>query len=659
MVSILEQTNQFLSAAVLIVSFSLLAYIPLQNRRSDVARALCALIAAVVVVYSGDVLMPLARREETLTFLGRVQWLGITLVPAAYVHLSNALLKLGRHARLAERFRPLVYLAYIGSAGFFTLVGLGTDLIVRGDLPNGPIAQFRAGPLFWAYCLFFLIGVLTAFGAIIDTYRSALTPSQRRRMTYLGITFAAPGIGVFPFLVLGAPDSVPTSAILLFQALASLTVMVMITVMTYSIAFQGVLLPDRLIKQDFLRWWLYGPFVGLAIILCIRVVPRLERLLGLPGDALLTFSVMIMTVLMPLFVSRVKPYLDTLVYTQDHDEIDYLRNLPRSTFTRADLRALLENSLVAICGALHVDTGFVVAHGEGKEDFSVKAVCGSRQTVRRFLNEHPLAEIVQMVRRLPPRSLESVAPAEAFLDVNGFCLLPLRSPDGEFLGALGVAYPTEQLLQNTSLSPKVRNLIVTLAHQMELALTTVEIQQQLFATLRGLGPEMQSLQQLSSRLEQATPVSLSTPDGAVVLQPEFPQLVKEALTQFWGGPKLADSPLLGLRTVRRILDGQGGSPTRALQAVLRQAISNLRPDDQLDPSAQEWLLYNLLEGRFLQRKTVRDVANRLAMSESDFYRKQRIAVEEVARQLALMEESAYAVDAPLTNTGDPARLKTP
>jgi len=28
------------------------------------------------------------------------------------------------------------------------------------------------------------------------------------------------------------------------------------------------------------------------------------------------------------------------------------------------------------------------------------------------------------------------------------------------------------------------------------------------------------------------------------------------------------------------------------------------------------------------------------MSESDLYRKQRIAVEEVARQLALMEESA-------------------
>jgi hypothetical protein len=127
-------------------------------------------------------------------------------------------------------------------------------------------------------------------------------------------------------------------------------------------------------------------------------------------------------------------------------------------------------------------------------------------------------------------------------------------------------------------------------------------------------------------------------DTDVVMNPDFPQIVKDALTQFWGGPKLTDSPLLGLRTVQRMLQDQGGSPTRALQAVLRQAIANLRPNEQLDPSAQEWLLYNLLEGRFLQRKTVRDVANRLAMSESDFYRKQRIAVEEVARQLTLMED---------------------
>ena len=181
-------------------------------------------------------------------------------------------------------------------------------------------------------------------------------------------------------------------------------------------------------------------------------------------------------------------------------------------------------------------------------------------------------------------------------------------------------------------------MIDALAHQIELALATAEMQQRIFDTLRDLGPEMQSLQQLGTRLEKATPASLPSLEADLSLQPQFWQLVKDALTHYWGGPKLSDSPLLGLRTVQRFLNAQGGSQTRALQAVLRQAINNLRPDDQLDPSAQEWLLYNLLELRFLQGKRNRDVAHRLAMSESDFYRKQRIAIEEVARQLVLMED---------------------
>jgi hypothetical protein len=72
--------------------------------------------------------------------------------------------------------------------------------------------------------------------------------------------------------------------------------------------------------------------------------------------------------------------------------------------------------------------------------------------------------------------------------------------------------------------------------------------------------------------------------------------------------------------------------------VLREAIENLRPDEQLDPTAQEWMLYNVLHLRFLQGLRIREIASRLAMSESDFYRKQRVAIEEVARQIALMEE---------------------
>jgi hypothetical protein len=628
--SMLLQLNDLLSAAVLIVAFSLLAYIALQNWHTPIARAVCVLLAGVVIVSGGDVLIGQAQNDTTIEFLLRTQWLGIVCVPSGYIHLSDALLT---YSGVLDRRRHwLVYLGYGLSAAFFALA-LSGDLLLHGRVASGSLAQLGAGPLFWLFALYFTLASIGGLLAVWQVRRVALTPTMRRRLTYLGATFLAPGLAVFPYLVIaGTYAQLSRNGVLLLSALGSIGVAVMITIMVYSIAFQGMLLPDRLIKQDFIRWGLYGPFVGLTIILFLRSTPILAGWMGLPPDTLLTFGVMIFTVLMPIFVSKAKPYLDALVYMQDHAEIDYLRTLPRNTFTQADLRSLLENTLVVVCGALRVDTGFVAAPDEA-DTYTIKTLVGSRRSVKRFVAEHSLAEVMPKLISAQPSEPGSTPPAEAFLRYDGFCMLPLRGPEGDFLGALGVAYP------QSALTAESRRLIGVLAHQMELALATVHMQQRLFDTLRGMGPEMQSLQQLNTRLEQATPASLESLESEVALLPEFPQLVKDALAQYWGGPKLSDSPLLGLRTVRKLLGEQGGSPTRALQAVLRQAIENLRPDQQLDPSAQEWMLYNILELRFLQGKRVRDIAERLAMSESDFYRKQRIAVEEVARQLALMEES--------------------
>jgi hypothetical protein len=61
-------------------------------------------------------------------------------------------------------------------------------------------------------------------------------------------------------------------------------------------------------------------------------------------------------------------------------------------------------------------------------------------------------------------------------------------------------------------------------------------------------------------------------------------------------------------------------------------------------TATEWLMYNILELKFVQGMRVRDVAQRLAMSEADLYRKQRLAIEEVARTLSEMEAQETAKD---------------
>ncbi|MEW5830311.1 MAG: hypothetical protein AB1846_15595, partial [Chloroflexota bacterium] len=115
--------------------------------------------------------------------------------------------------------------------------------------------------------------------------------------------------------------------------------------------------------------------------------------------------------------------------------------------------------------------------------------------------------------------------------------------------------------------------------------------------------------------------------------------VKDALSHYWGGPKLTKSPLMNLRIVRKVADEYEGNMPNALRAVLRQAVEHVRPDGERRFTT-EWILYNILELKFIQGQKVRDVATRLAMSEADLYRKQRVAVEAVARAILNMEGQA-------------------
>jgi hypothetical protein len=120
---------------------------------------------------------------------------------------------------------------------------------------------------------------------------------------------------------------------------------------------------------------------------------------------------------------------------------------------------------------------------------------------------------------------------------------------------------------------------------------------------------------------------------------DLAQWIREALNHYWGGPKLTGSPLLGLRVVREELDTHDGNTVNALRAVLRRAVERVRPEGERRFTS-EWLLYNILEMKFLEGKKVRDVAMRLAVSEADLYRKQKVAIEELARVIAEMERQS-------------------
>jgi hypothetical protein len=97
---------------------------------------------------------------------------------------------------------------------------------------------------------------------------------------------------------------------------------------------------------------------------------------------------------------------------------------------------------------------------------------------------------------------------------------------------------------------------------------------------------------------------------------------------------------LSLKVVREAAKEYEGNPVNALRAILRRAIETVRPEGERRFTA-EWMLYNILELKFVQGRKVRDVAIRLAMSEADLYRKQRVAIEAVAKAVAEMEKEAH------------------
>ena len=94
-----------------------------------------------------------------------------------------------------------------------------------------------------------------------------------------------------------------------------------------------------------------------------------------------------------------------------------------------------------------------------------------------------------------------------------------------------------------------------------------------------------------------------------------------------------------MRIVRERLSENDNVPAKAVRAVLQEAIERLKPAGERNLTSNEWVIYNILDLKFVQGYKTRDIARRLAMSESDFYRKQRVAISQVADTLIQMERA--------------------
>jgi hypothetical protein len=224
-----------------------------------------------------------------------------------------------------------------------------------------------------------------------------------------------------------------------------------------------------------------------------------------------------------------------------------------------------------------------------------------------------------------------------------YWILPLRQLKAEvdldqvapLLGVLGVARNGEAHLEKDQ-----QQALWLLADRAGLALEDRLLQQRVFRSIEDLQPQEEYLQRVRAAGRYDAKASLLDED----LPPDsdLATWVKDALTHYWGGPKLTQSPLLSLNIVQDSAQQDfDGNYANALRAVLRRGVDNVRPDGERRFTT-EWMLYNILEMKFIEGRKVREVAGRLAMSEADLYRKQRVAVEAVAHSIIEMESQHQA-----------------
>ncbi len=624
--------NEMLSSAIVLTAFSLLAYLFIHNILSPVARAFCALIACVVVVYAGDVGLYNVQTLPGATFWLKFQWIGIAFVPAAYLHFSDALLRTTNS--ISRWRRSSVEVSYLLSAAFLYLA-MTTDIVVREGLFTPGATRLTAGPIFGLFAAYYFLTVAAGAWNIQRARGRCLTPVLRRRMGYLALSFVAPGLGVFPYLLLaGMPRHLSLNVFLVLLGAGNLGVAMMITIMAYSVAFFGVLTPDRVVRHNFMHYLLRGPFVGICVIVTALLIPKVGQILGLSRDTVLVLAVVGVVVVLQVLIDAAKPFIDRVIYRRDREEVAWIQQLDRHLLTSTDLNQLLENVLVTLCELLRTKSGFVAVVVD--ESTYLEASCGlSARRAEELVTPDLLTDIVgaDASDRVSLGRFEFVAQ-------DGFWLLTLNSRADIQVGVLGLAAPSSR----PAMSDDELAALGRLMAQAAQALEDRHLQQGVFGALATIMPQLETVQRWRGEMQYAGAPANTMATNSDLNGPDFHRMVKDALSHYWGGPKLSDSPLVSLKTVQVALAENGGSPTRALRAVLGQAITALKPDGQRSMTGAEWVLYNILELKFIEGHRTRDVASRLAMSESDLYRKQRIAVEEVARVLAEMERNPQSPD---------------
>ena len=619
--------NEIFTAGIAITAFSLFLYALSFNLRDRVARSFAIILLCVVTVFTSEALESASVTPQVIGLFLRLEWFGIIFLPAAYLHLSDAILVTTGHPSRGRR-RLVVRLMYSISALFLLLLGYGVllgPLVINGH-PAPYLQRTLWTEIFTAYYVIVMALAWINFGR---AFRRTLTRSGRRRMLYLLAGATAPALGSFPYLLYGS-NLAANFPFLFWGAATANNFLVggLIILMAYAVAFFGVSWPDRVVRSRLFKWIMRGPVVASVALAVMTIIRRSGEHFGTPYSAAVPVAMVATVLILEHSITLAAPLWERIIFFGgDRADLVLLQNLEERLITQNDLRQFLEAVLAAVRDHLQSPAAFVAAL-DG-EDLSLVVATGSSP----LLKESNLSEALQVINREGNGDGEEYAWGD-------YWLFPLHQPPESvegppvLLGLLGVVHKPDQVIVDDQ-----RQSLAILLQRAVVALQDRRLQRSVFRSLEDLRPQVEMFQRLRAVGRYDSKASLleeTLPPGS-----DMAEWVRDALAHYWGGPKLTQNPLLNLQIVQQAFKEHNDNPANALRSILRQAMDNVRPEGERRFTG-EWILFNILEMKFVEGRKVREVATRLAMSEADLYRKQRVAIEEVARIILDMERQTQA-----------------
>ncbi|MCE1252753.1 MAG: hypothetical protein LWX83_04290 [Anaerolineae bacterium] len=613
---VLRTLSQIVMAGVAITAFSLLLYALTFNLRDRVASSFTLILMCVVIMYTAESVGS-ASMPTWVDFWQRVEWIGVILLPATYLHFSDALLATtGKPSRGKRSVTNVI--AYLISFGF--IVGLPfTDFYHIHFFEQQSIFYFNPSALIVP--AYFMTGISMSWYNFIRAFRRAKTSTSRRRMAYLLLGSLAPLFASIPYILFGSTFSGDHSVFFwLLVIVSTLMAAILIISMAYAVAFFGVSWPDRVVRSRLFKWILRGPVSASLVLGATTVIRRFGDIFGAPYSAPVPITMVVTTLLCQYLINIFSPYWEKwMFFDRDHSTFELLHRLEDRLMTQTDLAQFFELILAAVCDRLQATGACLAVFEEGKIETVVA-------TGKYRFDEDEAGDLYRMF-------MDSDERYDLFRrDEQVYIPLIVEEEKIELLGLLCI-----DGMAGKELDEEQQHALNLLTQRVLLVLNDRRQQQKIFTSLKNISPESELLQivRAAGRYDERNLL-----EGEIPAQPEdMPHWVKEALTHYWGGPKLTESPLLQLQVVKEALVEHEGNYTNALRAILRQAIEKVRPEGERRFTG-EWILYNILEMKFLEGRKVREVAVKLSMSEADLYRKQKVAIEAVAD--AIMEMENYA-----------------